>query len=144
MLVLVHFFSNIAPLDILGPALVTRLKKSDCLEKGYVLDGFPLNSEEAQFLSSRGVEPNTLIWLESTDCANRIKDASGINEGEANRYEHSKKELSNYYKQRKAGSNGIFYEINADDELIDHVLERVEASLIRPVPLVVPNLAPES
>ncbi|KAH9251977.1 hypothetical protein BASA83_009379 [Batrachochytrium salamandrivorans] len=54
-----------APQGYLVELIAARLKRRDCLDKGWVLDGFPLSKTDAEDLRSKGVAPNRLVWLET-------------------------------------------------------------------------------
>ncbi|KAI8899563.1 adenylate kinase-domain-containing protein [Globomyces pollinis-pini] len=62
------------PLEIIGIDLVKRLRKPDCVQRGWVLDGFPFNSKQAEFLQLSGINPNRVIWLNTPydTCYTRI------------------------------------------------------------------------
>ena len=51
------------PTEIIGPAIVARLSKPDAVEKGWVLSGFPINREQADYLSQNGIHPNRYFNL---------------------------------------------------------------------------------
>lgn len=64
------------PSDIMIDLVVRRLKSSDCMEKGWVLEGFPNSTIEAQALQSHQIAPNRVIWLDTpTDtCYTRLAE----------------------------------------------------------------------
>jgi adenylate kinase family enzyme len=43
---------------MIGPLIVKRLQKEDCKAKGWVLEGFPMTTEQADYLAKAGIEPN--------------------------------------------------------------------------------------
>lgn len=49
---------DLVPLEVIGADMVARLKRRDCLERGWVLDGYPFTHKEAEYLQRHGVVPN--------------------------------------------------------------------------------------
>lgn len=49
---------NSVPQDLILPAIIERIKRKDCSERGWVLDGFPIRTQEAVALKESGIEPN--------------------------------------------------------------------------------------
>jgi adenylate kinase family enzyme len=49
---------NIVPSDLIKENIVCRLKENDCRSKGWVLDGFPLRSKDAEYLEQHGIHAN--------------------------------------------------------------------------------------
>ena len=68
---LVKYLSAVdsAPSDLMCNAIVERLKKTDCSERGWVLNGFPRNLEEAEMLSSAGIIPNRYLIMTKSSVA---------------------------------------------------------------------------
>ncbi|KAI9193068.1 adenylate kinase-domain-containing protein [Polychytrium aggregatum] len=54
-----------APEDLIIELIIKRLKSSDCVDKGWILEGFPRTTAQAMELQSRGIMPNRVIWLET-------------------------------------------------------------------------------
>jgi len=54
---------NKAPKDIVLDLIVRRLKKDDCEQNGWILDGYPTNQEEIDGLNKYEIYPNRLIYL---------------------------------------------------------------------------------
>ncbi len=46
------------PSSLLSEAIFQRLKKPDCVEKGWILDGYPTNKTQAELLNGKGFSPN--------------------------------------------------------------------------------------
>ncbi|KAL2913970.1 hypothetical protein HK105_206561 [Polyrhizophydium stewartii] len=171
-----------APSGFLVELISSRLKKKDCIDRGWILDGFPLSRADADALKAKGVVPNRLIWLETPDdvCAKRLtarrydpvsgrvvnlesvpKDLAKADlstwvsrpedsEEEVDRrireQQQLKSELEKAYGYRKTeDSPGIMYVVKAeglgerdpkkDAAPFDRVLELVEGSLLRPIPI---------
>ncbi|KAK6091986.1 hypothetical protein MT418_007520 [Batrachochytrium dendrobatidis] len=63
-----------APQGYLVELIVERLKRKDCLNHGWILDGFPLTKFDAEALRSKGMVPNRLVWLDTDaeTCTNRL------------------------------------------------------------------------
>ncbi|KAJ3295637.1 hypothetical protein HK104_002442 [Borealophlyctis nickersoniae] len=63
-----------APEPILLELISSRLKKKDCMDKGWVLEGFPLTRSQALWLSDHDVQPNRLMWLSASEetCYKRL------------------------------------------------------------------------
>jgi adenylate kinase len=47
--------------------IVERLKESDCVEKGWLLDGFPRTGAQAEALAAAGAVPNVVLFLNVAD-----------------------------------------------------------------------------
>jgi len=54
---------NKAPKDIVLDLIVRRLKKDDCEQNGWILDGYPTTQEEIDGLNKYEIYPNRLIYL---------------------------------------------------------------------------------
>jgi len=54
---------NKAPKDIVLDLIVRRLKKEDCEQNGWILDGYPTTQEEINGLNKYEIYPNRLIYL---------------------------------------------------------------------------------
>lgn len=48
----------LAPLPLLVEAIALRLKKNDCVNNGWVLEGFPTNKAQADALLQIDIVPN--------------------------------------------------------------------------------------
>jgi adenylate kinase len=46
------------PADVLGKAIVERLQENDCVEKGWILKGFPVTQDDVKLLKENGITPN--------------------------------------------------------------------------------------
>nr|XP_042130966.1 adenylate kinase 8 isoform X2 [Peromyscus maniculatus bairdii]XP_042130967.1 adenylate kinase 8 isoform X2 [Peromyscus maniculatus bairdii]XP_042130968.1 adenylate kinase 8 isoform X2 [Peromyscus maniculatus bairdii] len=51
------------PDSIITKALAERLGKQDCIQKGWVLHGFPRDLDQARMLTSMGYSPNRVFFL---------------------------------------------------------------------------------
>ena len=51
--------------DVIAPLVVERLGREDCLEKGWVLDGFPATYTQARALQEHGIIPNKVVLLDA-------------------------------------------------------------------------------
>ncbi|XP_059115890.1 adenylate kinase 8 isoform X3 [Peromyscus eremicus] len=51
------------PDSIITKALAERLSKQDCIQKGWVLHGFPRDLDQARMLTSMGYSPNRVFFL---------------------------------------------------------------------------------
>ena len=51
-------YAPAVPDDMVLKVIELRLNQLDCATKGWVLHGFPLNREQAELLSSVGLQPN--------------------------------------------------------------------------------------
>ncbi|KAK6091977.1 hypothetical protein MT418_007511 [Batrachochytrium dendrobatidis] len=69
-----HLVFILAPQGYLVELIVERLKRKDCLNHGWILDGFPLTKFDAEALRSKGMVPNRLVWLDTDaeTCTNRL------------------------------------------------------------------------
>lgn len=47
-----------APKTVVSELIIQRLKSKECIEKGWVLDGYPTSVIEAEELKSKGITPN--------------------------------------------------------------------------------------
>lgn len=67
---------NKAPKDIVLDLIVRRLKKEDCVQNGWILDGYPTNQEEIDGLNKFEITPNRLIYLNvpKETCISRLVD----------------------------------------------------------------------
>ncbi|ORX85975.1 P-loop containing nucleoside triphosphate hydrolase protein [Anaeromyces robustus] len=54
---------NKAPKDVVLDLIVRRLKKEDCEQNGWILDGYPTTQEEIDGLNRYDIYPNRLIYL---------------------------------------------------------------------------------
>ena len=52
------------PDDVAVPLVVARLKEQDCIERGWLLDGFPKTSQQAAMLVAAGVLPDKVVVVE--------------------------------------------------------------------------------
>ncbi|KAI8617526.1 hypothetical protein BC830DRAFT_1113146 [Chytriomyces sp. MP71] len=55
------------PDDLIQELIVKRLQQSDCINQGWVLEGYPNSQEQAKTLKEKGILPNRLIWLKVTE-----------------------------------------------------------------------------
>ncbi|KAJ3121710.1 Adenylate kinase 8 [Physocladia obscura] len=62
----IHDPENV-PEDVMLNLIVQRLQKDDCKNQGWVVEGFPNTSTQAESLKEKGVIPNRLIWLRATE-----------------------------------------------------------------------------
>ncbi|KAJ3004168.1 UNVERIFIED_CONTAM: Adenylate kinase 8 [Siphonaria sp. JEL0065] len=62
------------PDDLLVDLVIKRLQRSDCVNQGWVLEGFPNTKAQANALKDKGIIPNRLIWLRASEetCYNRL------------------------------------------------------------------------
>ncbi|TPX76697.1 adenylate kinase [Chytriomyces confervae] len=62
------------PDDLLLDLIVKRLQQPDCMNQGWVLEGFPNSKAQAAALTERNIHPNRLIWLNASQeqCALRL------------------------------------------------------------------------
>ncbi|ORX45569.1 P-loop containing nucleoside triphosphate hydrolase protein [Piromyces finnis] len=67
---------NKAPKDIVLDLIVRRLKKEDCEQNGWILDGYPTTQEEIDGLNKFEIYPNRLIYLDvpKETCISRLVD----------------------------------------------------------------------
>ena len=78
--------------------LAKRIQMQDCVEKGFVLDGYPQNRAQAELLTERGIIPDVVFGMEFTRkeildrCARntKLKDKFGYD----NRILHERLELN--------------------------------------------------
>jgi adenylate kinase len=66
----------VAPLPLLVEAITLRLKKNDCVDNGWVLEGFPINKAQADALVQKDIIPNRVFWLQASfeTCKTRLID----------------------------------------------------------------------
>jgi hypothetical protein len=50
------------------------------------------------------------------------------------KYANCKEELMKFYKTKTADSHGIFYSLVDNNQNVEGILEKAEASLLRPIP----------
>jgi len=55
------YFCKIAPKDIVLDLIVRRLKKDDCVQNGWILDGYPTSQEEIDGLNKYEIFPNRYL-----------------------------------------------------------------------------------
>ncbi|KAJ3103969.1 Adenylate kinase 8 [Phlyctochytrium planicorne] len=62
------------PDNIMLDLIVRRIKKKDCIDNGWVLEGYPLNKHQAEELKKHGIIPNRVFWLKSSPeiCLQRL------------------------------------------------------------------------
>ncbi|KAI9351517.1 P-loop containing nucleoside triphosphate hydrolase protein [Obelidium mucronatum] len=62
------------PDDLITHLIIKRLQRSDCVNQGWVLEGYPNTKAQATALKDKGIVPNRLIWLKTTEetCRNRL------------------------------------------------------------------------
>lgn len=65
---------NFAPSELIGEVIIERLKQRDCVDNGWVLEGFPIKTQDAIFLKNSGITPNRVIWLSAlqSTCWSRL------------------------------------------------------------------------
>jgi adenylate kinase len=63
-------------LPLLVEAITLRLKKNDCVDNGWVLEGFPINKAQADALVQKDIIPNRVFWLQASfeTCKTRLID----------------------------------------------------------------------
>ncbi|KAJ3037642.1 Adenylate kinase 8 [Rhizophlyctis rosea] len=63
-----------APEAIMLELISTRLKKKDCMDRGWILEGYPLTKTQADWLLDHDIVPNRIIWLQSSEetCTRRL------------------------------------------------------------------------
>ncbi|TPX54498.1 adenylate kinase [Powellomyces hirtus] len=141
-----------APDDQVIPLIVARLKREDCMNQGWVLDGFPRTRAQAEGLREKGVMPNRLLLLRASPetCKERLmKGQTNTVKGEEidNRLQAAAKVRSElqlaYSKPRAISKQGrgdmgkdcisIIQDIEVDfaDEGLEKALDRVRAAMIR-------------
>lgn len=54
-------------------AISLRLKKNDCVQNGWVLEGFPINKAQADALVEKEVIPNRVLWLQASSETCKIR-----------------------------------------------------------------------
>ncbi|KAI9360335.1 adenylate kinase-domain-containing protein, partial [Zopfochytrium polystomum] len=54
------------PSNIMSDLVIRRLKRPDCVQKGWILEGFPNTRQDADFLASHDIVPNRVIWLDAS------------------------------------------------------------------------------
>ncbi|KAJ3352879.1 Adenylate kinase 8 [Entophlyctis luteolus] len=62
-----------APEEIMLDLIIKRLQRDDCVNKGWVLEGFPNTRTQAAALKEKGIVPNRLIWLRASPEACRAR-----------------------------------------------------------------------
>ncbi|KAI8833545.1 adenylate kinase-domain-containing protein [Chytridium lagenaria] len=60
--------------NIMMDLIIRRLKKPDCVNNGWVLEGFPISKAQAEELKKHDIVPNRLIWLRAPEpiCRSRL------------------------------------------------------------------------
>mmetsp|Transcript_22345 Transcript_22345/g.49765 ORF Transcript_22345/g.49765 Transcript_22345/m.49765 type:complete len:306 (-) Transcript_22345:1077-1994(-) len=58
---------ELVPDDIIVRLVKERISQRDCLERGYLLDGFPRTRAQAMELKKLGVEPDTFLFIDVPD-----------------------------------------------------------------------------
>ncbi|EPY32493.1 adenylate kinase [Angomonas deanei] len=58
---------KLVPDELISNMMIHRLSEPDCVERGWILDGFPRNREQAETLDKAGVVPDVLLLLEVPD-----------------------------------------------------------------------------
>lgn len=67
---------ELIPDDVIVPIVIDRLKQSDCLSRGWVLEGFPRTLQQATALANAGILPSRCVILDAPDnyCVERVID----------------------------------------------------------------------
>ncbi|CAN0260460.1 unnamed protein product [Ascophyllum nodosum] len=55
------------PCDVILSLVTKRLEQRDCLQNGWIVDGFPRSREQAIALSEHGIAPDLIVMLERPD-----------------------------------------------------------------------------
>lgn len=65
---------EMVPDDIVAPLVLARLQRSDCQQRGWVLEGFPRTLRQATLLAKAKVLPSRCVVLEADDktCLDRV------------------------------------------------------------------------
>lgn len=58
---------QLVPDSVMIGIILDRLAQDDCVEKGWLLDGFPRTEEQAQALEAAGIKPDKVLFLEVPD-----------------------------------------------------------------------------
>ncbi|KAL3896924.1 MAG: hypothetical protein SGCHY_003760 [Lobulomycetales sp.] len=63
-----------APGDVILDLICEKLLSKTCLDKGWVLDGFPKTKQDADKMEERGCQPSRLLWLDvdKATCMERL------------------------------------------------------------------------
>ncbi|KAJ3195586.1 Adenylate kinase 8 [Irineochytrium annulatum] len=61
------------PHNLMTELIIHRLKRSDCVNKGWILDGFPFTIPQAEELKANDIIPNRLIWLRAPEDICRMR-----------------------------------------------------------------------
>jgi len=60
---------RLVPDDVIVKLVSDRINQPDCIERGYLLDGFPRTRKQALALKTMGVEPDTFLFIDVPDDA---------------------------------------------------------------------------
>ncbi|KAI8819667.1 adenylate kinase-domain-containing protein [Fimicolochytrium jonesii] len=144
------------PDDLILPLILDRLQKRHCIDRGWVLDGFPRTKVQADALKDAGIVPNRILFLHATPatCLHRLLHSpASPSTNPQSRIDaaaslHSDI-LSIYAPGRAKGGKGrtpagvkpgetvgVVQDIDADDggeggEGIERVFERVRGAMVR-------------
>ncbi|ORY51253.1 P-loop containing nucleoside triphosphate hydrolase protein [Rhizoclosmatium globosum] len=55
------------PDDLMVDLIIKRLLMPDCVNQGWVLEGFPNTKSQAKALADKGIFPNRLLWLRASE-----------------------------------------------------------------------------
>ncbi|KAI8801773.1 P-loop containing nucleoside triphosphate hydrolase protein [Cladochytrium replicatum] len=154
-------FPEDAPETIMIELIAARLKEMDAVDRGWVLEGFPLTSAQSKALKELGLVPNRVIWFSCSPdtCINRLTSThvvqgtgrlsaggrrlqkAAVDPGKVRmrveRLEAMKADLETAYGYRifgQAEAEGIMQEIDAEDIKEDRLHEMVEGALLRSIP----------
>jgi len=58
---------DLVPDDLIIAIVVTRLQQGDCVEEGWLLDGFPRTKSQAEALKEAGIQADKFLLLEAPD-----------------------------------------------------------------------------
>ncbi|KAJ3273042.1 Adenylate kinase 8 [Terramyces sp. JEL0728] len=153
---------DLVPLEIIAEDLTARLKRRDCLERGWVLDGYPFHHKEAEYLHRRGIVPNRYD-PNSARVVNLKKIPDDLKNADFDKWIHAKQDRNEYLETKfetydvwerelvkvynvKENScpTGIMHYIesegvgeadeNGENPSMERLFEKVQGHLLRPIP----------
>ncbi|KAJ3325571.1 Adenylate kinase 8 [Boothiomyces sp. JEL0866] len=154
---------DLVPLEIIGEDMIARLKRRDCLERGWVLDGYPFNHKEAEFLQKHGIAPNRRYDPNTSRVVNLMKIPNDLKNVDFEKWIHTKQDQNEYLETKfeiydvwerelmkvynlKENNcpTGIMHYIesegvgeadeNGENPSLERLFELVEGHLLRPIP----------